>query len=538
MQHIKGNLVDIKNRKIEACLVSYDTHIRNIKRLDENVDRYILPGFVDAHVHIESSMLVPSEFARLAVVHGTVATVSDPHEIANVLGVEGVEYMLEDAKQVNFKFNFGAPSCVPATSFETAGAIINSKAIVELLKHPDIRYLAEMMNWPGVLYKDAEVMAKIKAAQDAGKPVDGHAPGLMGDQALEYMSAGISTDHECFTYEEGLHKLTNGMKILIREGSAAKNYDALIDLLKIDVAKIMFCSDDKHPDDLIESHIDELVRRTLKRGFDLYDVLAAACVNPVEHYRLDVGLLKEGDPADFIITDSIDGDFKVEETWINGEQVAKAGKTDIPATESKVVNNFQADPINAEDLKASLTKDDVPAIVVEDGQLITGKGTIDRNELDSNQVCLKKDVLKLVVYNRYQQANPAIAWVQNFNLSEGALASTVAHDSHNIIAVGADDEAIAKAINLLVENTGGISYSIEGKESVLPLPVAGIMTNADGHEVAKQYEEMTQYLREKLGCRLTSPYMTLSFLALLVIPKLKLSDKGLFDAEAFEFVAI
>ncbi len=538
MQHIKGNLVDIKNRKIEACLVSYDTHIRNIKRLDENVDRYILPGFVDAHVHIESSMLVPSEFARLAVVHGTVATVSDPHEIANVLGVEGVEYMLEDAKQVNFKFNFGAPSCVPATSFETAGAIINSKAIVELLKHPDIRYLAEMMNWPGVLYKDAEVMAKIKAAQDAGKPVDGHAPGLMGDQALEYMSAGISTDHECFTYEEGLHKLTNGMKILIREGSAAKNYDALIDLLKIDVAKIMFCSDDKHPDDLIESHIDELVRRTLKRGFDLYDVLAAACVNPVEHYRLDVGLLKEGDPADFIITDSIDGDFKVEETWINGEQVAKAGKTDIPATESKVVNNFQADPINAEDLKASLTKDDVPAIVVEDGQLITGKGTIDRNELDSNQVCLKKDVLKLVVYNRYQQANPAIAWVQNFNLSEGALASTVAHDSHNIIAVGADDEAIAKAINLLVENKGGISYSIEGKKSVLPLPIAGIMTNADGYEVAKQYEEMTQYLREKLGCRLTSPYMTLSFLALLVIPKLKLSDKGLFDAEAFEFVAI
>ena len=538
MQHIKANLVDIKNRRIEPAIISYDTHIRKIDLIQEEMDVFILPGFVDAHVHIESSMLVPSEFARLAVVHGTVATVSDPHEIANVLGVAGVEYMLEDAGQVNFKFNFGAPSCVPATSFETAGATIDSKAIMELLQHPNIRYLAEMMNWPGVLFQDEEVMAKIKAAQTVGKPVDGHAPGLMGDQALQYISAGISTDHECFTYEEGLHKLTNGMKILIREGSAAKNYEALIDLLKVDASKIMFCSDDKHPDDLIESHIDELVRRSLKRGFDLYDVLRAACINPVEHYQLDVGNLREGDPADFILTNRIDEDFKVKETWINGELVAKDSKTHIASTKSKVVNNFRAKPVKPENLIGSLTKEKVPVIVVEDGQLITGKGAIDRSDLDANQVCVEKDVLKLVVYNRYQQAHPAVAWVQNFNLSDGALASTVAHDSHNIIAVGTNDNAIARAINLLVENKGGIAYSIESRESVLPLPVAGIMTTEEGHQVAKQYQEMTQYLREKLGCRLTSPYMTLSFLALLVIPKLKLSDKGLFDAEAFEFVDI
>ena len=455
------------------------------------------------------------------------------------LGVEGVEYMIADGRKVNFKFNFGAPSCVPATSFETAGATVSSDDIERLLKKPDVKYLAEMMNWPGVLAREEEVMKKIVVAQRLGKPVDGHAPGLIDRQAEEYISAGISTDHECFTYEEGLGKLKKGMKILIREGSAAKNFEALVDLFRVDPKKLMFCSDDKHPDDLIVGHIDQLVRRTLAKGFDVYDVLLAACVSPVEHYGLDVGLLKVGDPSDFILIDELSPQFKVTETWINGQQVASEGISKLSISDKKIVNRFNTDLKSPKDFSLKVGRGRAHVIDVEDGQLVTEKSIHNfPKESEQFESDTDADVLKLTVVNRYENASPSLALVRNFGLTRGALASSVAHDSHNIVAVGTNDKDLANAVNLVIRSKGGISYSVQEESRVLPLEVAGLMTTQDGYQVAHQYTQMTSFVQNELGAKLAAPYMTLSFLALLVIPKLKLSDKGLFDAEKFQFLPL
>lgn len=537
MHSIKANLIDISGRAIYPVKIEFDSHIRSVTRIDELVDRYTLPGFVDAHVHIESSMLVPSEFARWAVVHGTVGTVSDPHEIANVLGMEGVRYMIDDGKQVNFKFNFGAPSCVPATTFESAGAVINSDDVRELLDMKEIKYLAEMMNWPGVLYQDEEVYKKLDHAKALGLPIDGHAPGLKGEEATKYASAGIFTDHECFTIEEALDKLKAGMKIIIREGSAAKNFEALIPLIDDYPDRIMFCSDDKHPDYLMVSHIDELVRRSLAKGHDLYSVLKAACINPVQHYGLEIGLLNKGDAADFLLIDHPD-QFNILETWIDGKLVAKEGQTLISPKKSQVLNNFSATNITLEDLKLEVTGKELQAIVAIDHQLITESEWHPVSALNTDQVSLDQDVLKLVVMNRYNQSKPAIAFIKNFGLKTGAIASTVAHDSHNIIAVGTSDESLTEAINLLVECKGGVSAVSDQHSHVLPLPVAGLMSTADGATVAEQYTLIDNFTKEVLGSTLTSPFMTLSFMALLVIPSVKLSDQGLFDGQEFKFTKV
>ncbi|MDU0370514.1 adenine deaminase [Hymenobacter endophyticus] len=500
---------------------------------------YALPGFVDAHVHVESSLLVPSEFARLAVVHGTVATVSDPHEIGNVLGVAGVQYMLQNAAQVPFKFCFGAPSCVPATPFETAGAEITAQDIELLFReHPEIGYLAEMMNWPGVLGRDELVMEKIRLAQQYNRPVDGHAPGLRGEDAARYASAGISTDHECFTAEEALDKLAVGMKVLIREGSAARNFEALIDLLPEHHEHLMFCSDDKHPDTLVLGHINQLVRRAVARGQNVLQVLRVACRNPVEHYRLPVGLLREGDPADFIVVDDIT-EFQVRQTYLNGELVADNGRTLIPAVPVAVVNNFTADPVRpaAFHLLAPQAAATVRVIECFDGQLITARHDVPAR-VESGLVMpnIAQDVLKLTVVNRYQPSPPAVAFIQGFGLQRGALASSVGHDSHNITAVGCDDESLARAVNLVIEARGGLAVvAPDGRELILPLPVAGLMSDQPGPEVAAAYSAVDALAKE-LGSTLQAPFMTLSFMALLVIPSLKLSDKGLFDGEAFRFV--
>lgn len=536
MEAIKTNLIDLFQRKIYPVKISFDTHIREIIPVEKVEGPYALPGFVDAHVHIESSMLPPSEFARLAVVHGSVATVSDPHEIANVLGVAGVNYMIENGDLVDFKFNFGAPSCVPATAFETAGATIDAADIRQLLERPEIKYLAEMMNWPGVLFEDAEVMEKIAISRELGKPIDGHAPGLKGEEAIKYLSAGISTDHECFTYEEGLHKLKHGMKILIREGSAAKNFEALIDLFNVDSSKIMFCSDDKHPDDLIHGHIDELVRRALAKGFDLFDVLRASCVNPVDHYGLDVGQLRIGDPADFILIDAPTPNFKVKVTYIDGKKVAENGVSHIERQPARLANNFKTDHKSPQDFHLEINGSHAQVMVVEDGQLITKTESVATSLLQPGQYNLQQDLLKLTVVNRYQNADPAVAYVTNFHLKAGAIASSVAHDSHNIIAVGTNDEDLCAAVNLIIENRGGVAVAHGGNKQVLPLEVAGLMSTLDGYEVAAQYTALTDYAKSELGCQLYSPFMTLSFLALLVIPQLKLSDKGLFDGHEFQFV--
>lgn len=537
---ITGNFVDVHQQKIYPAQITVENKkIVSIKGIPDSrltAHDYILPGFIDSHVHIESSMLVPSEFARLAVVHGTVGTVSDPHEIANVCGMEGVEFMIENGKTVPFKFNFGAPSCVPATIFETAGAALDSTDVEKLLQREEIKYLSEMMNFPGVLHEDEEVMKKIAAAHKLLKPVDGHAPGLRGEDAKNYIAAGITTDHECFTKEEALDKLQNGMKIIIREGSAAKNFDALIDLLHDYPNQMMFCSDDKHPDSLVLGHINQLCARAVAKGIDIFKILKAACVNPVLHYRLDIGLLKEGDPADFIIVKDLQ-DFEVVKTFIDGELVAEGGTSKIKTQKSKVINNFNCSKKETDDYVFPHTSRYSPiAIEALDGQLITNKLSFNPKIEDGKVVSdTGNDVLKIVVVNRYQQAAVAKSFIKNFGLKQGALASSVAHDSHNIVAVGTDDESICKAVNMIIEHKGGVSCIKDNLELIVPLPVAGLMSNEDGYHVAQQYSLIDKAAKDA-GSTLASPFMTLSFMALLVIPHLKLSDKGLFDGDSFEFV--
>ena len=538
---IQGNIVDILARNIYfGELHLAEGRISRIRMLSDGINTaapYITPGFVDAHVHIESSMLVPSSFARLAVVHGTVATVSDPHEIANVCGEEGIEFMIANGRTVPFKFHFGAPSCVPATKFETAGAELDAAAVRRLLERDDIYYLSEMMNFPGVLNGDTEVMEKIAAAKTLDKPVDGHAPGLRGEDAHRYIAAGISTDHECFTPGEALDKLQHGMKILIREGSAAKNFDALIGLLEKYPEQIMFCTDDKHPDSLVAGHIDQLCARAIEKEIDLFNILRAACINPVLHYRMNVGLLREGDPADFILMEELEH-FDVLETWVNGQLVARNGQSLIPHQDTSTVNRFSREPLNADAFRIPATREPQPAIEALNGQLITNRIPITSNDLNvENGFYLsnpKTDLLKICVVNRYGQAPVALGFVKNFGLKKGAIASSVAHDSHNIIAVGVDDISLCAAVNLVIREKGGISCVSPDKEAVLSLPVAGLMSNDDGYEVAKAYTEIDSMAKD-LGSTLAAPFMTLSFMALLVIPELKLSDKGLFNGATFGF---
>lgn len=654
---IIGRLVDILQKNIYPAEVTLENGmIRSVKPLPPTADAshagdpkaassataadpssggpFILPGFIDAHVHIESSLLIPSEFARLAVTHGTVATVSDPHEIANVCGLPGIEFMIRNGKSVPFHFNFGAPSCVPATRFETAGATLDAAAVTTLLEMPEIKYLSEMMNFPGVLHKDPEVMEKIAAAHRLGKPVDGHAPGLRGEQAREYISAGISTDHECFTAEEALDKLKLGMKILIREGSAAKNFDALIGLLNDWPDQMMFCSDDKHPDSLVAGHIDRLCARAVAKGIDVFKVLKAACINPVEHYKLGSGTLRPGDSADFIVVEDLQH-FNVLQTYIKGTLVAQTGTSHIASTTlaaspspttgssqliASPINQFNCNPRTPADFAYPLNKwgeeENVELVyVIEalDGQLITNRLVVPVADtlpkgglLNSNP---EKDILKIVVVNRYRPNAPvAKSFIKNFGLKRGALASSVAHDSHNIVAVGVDDESICRAVNLVIAQQGGLSCvdpsgpanpaapatsaitpatsaitpagpanptapaasnaatpanpaspaappappftpvsditgepitlpgaTAGGTELILPLPVAGLMSMNDGYSVADAYTAI-DHLTKGMGCTLAAPFMTLSFMALLVIPHLKLGDLGLFDGDAFKLL--
>jgi len=540
---VEGNIINITKRNIFFGEVEIeDGKIKSISKISEQKEgaHFISPGFIDSHVHIESSMLIPSEFARLAVVHGTVSTISDPHEIANVCGMEGVEFMIENGNTVPFKFNFGAPSCVPATTFETAGAELDHDDVKSLLARPEIKYLSEMMNFPGVLYKDEEVLKKIAAAHALGKPVDGHAPGLRGDMVQQYIDAGISTDHECFTAEEALDKLQRGMKILIREGSAAKNFEALIDLLNDWPEMMMFCSDDKHPDSLVESHINQLCARAVEKGIDIFNILQAACINPILHYKLDVGSLQINENADFIVLEDLKT-FKVKQTYIDGLLLAENGKTvgnwvkHIEDRES--VNHFDCSLKQEEDfVYPFIGQEEIPVIEALDGQLITNRLSAKPKVLNNNIISnLENDVLKMVVVNRYHNAPVAVSFVKNFGLKQGAIASSVAHDSHNIIAVGVDDKSICEAVNLVINETGGVAALGNGKEEVLALPVAGLMSNHNGYQVAESYTSIDQFAKD-LGSTLLAPFMTLSFMALLVIPRLKLSDKGLFDGDEFKFL--
>lgn len=538
---LTGKMVNIREKRIEEVCISIEngriSKIVPAEGADLQVTGLIMPGFIDSHVHVESSMLVPSEFARLAVVHGTVGTISDPHEIANVCGMDGVMYMIENGKTVPFKFSFGAPSCVPATQFETAGAALDASDVDKLLQMPEIRYLSEMMNFPGVLFSDPEVMKKIASAKQYNKPVDGHAPGLRGEDARKYIAAGISTDHECFTAEEALDKLNLGMKILIREGSAAKNFEALIGLMNEHYENMMFCSDDKHPDSLALGHINQLCARAVAKGIDVFKVLQAACINPVNHYKMDVGTLQPGDPADFIIIKDLTG-FEVLATYINGGKVAENGRSLIQTERAGIINSFDCSPkTEAHFAMPWAGEENIEVIEALDGQLITNKLHLKPCVKDGLVIPdTSADMLKMVVINRYHEAPVAKAFIRNFGMKAGAIASTVAHDSHNIVAVGVNDESLCQAVNLVIKQRGGISAVGAGKEKVLPLPVAGLMSNLDGYEVAEAYTAIDTMVKKDLGSTLAAPFMTLSFMALLVIPHLKLSDKGLFDGDQFRLI--
>jgi adenine deaminase len=543
---LSANLVDLHQRRIYPAEITLENglilQIQEVARVPAEAG-FILPGFIDAHVHIESSMLPPSEFARMAVVHGTVATVSDPHEIANVLGNEGVAFMLEDVSRSPLKFCFGAPSCVPATSFETAWAILDAADVELLLQNPAIGYLSEMMNFPGVLHNDPEVMAKIAAAKRLGKPVDGHAPGLRGEAAQRYFAAGITTDHECFSYEEGLEKARLGVKILIREGSAARNFEALWPLVQEFPAQVMFCSDDKHPDDLVKGHINQLAARAVAHGCDLFDTLWAACLNPIEHYSLSVGQLREGDPADFIRVADLQA-FRVLETWIDGKKVAENGKTLLPRLSVDAPNQFLAKPRKAADFQLfeQSASTQLRIIKVFDGEIVTGEIAGSVSEIRDGQYLpdVSQDLLYIAVLNRYTpNAKPALGFVQGFGLKYGALASSVAHDSHNIVAVGTSDEALAEAVNAVIQAKGGIAATNgAGDTRVLPLPIAGLMSQSNGWQLAEEYSRLDAWVKAELGCGLRAPFMSLSFLALPVIPKLKMTDLGLFDVDRFGFVGV
>ncbi len=529
---ISGNIIDVSKRSIFPGTIHLSNgKIERIEESSESFNTFILPGLIDAHIHIESSMLTPGAFAVAAVSRGTTAVVSDPHEIANVLGLEGVKFMISDASKVPLKFYFGAPSCVPATTFERSGAVLNHTDIRELLRMPEIKYLAEMMNFPGVINNDAEILEKIAAAREAGKPVDGHAPGLTGVQLRKYINAGISTDHECGTIEEAKEKISLGMKILIREGSAARNLDSLKDLLTTDPEMVMLCSDDLHPEMLSRGHINKLVARLINEGYDLFDVIRSCSINPSEHYKLSTGWLQKGQTADFIVVDDY-RTMNVLDTWIDGNLVYSNGSVRFDYQEPEPVNNFKCSEITQDDILVPVEDRKMRVIQAFDKELLTREIQVDIKEKPYVEADTGKDILKLVVKDRYSDSPPAIAFIRGFGLKKGAFASSVAHDSHNIICVGSTDDDIVLAINEIVRLKGGLAVSSGSKLSSLQLKIGGIMSHKQCDEVAATYEALTGEVKS-LGCTLSAPFMTLSFMALLVIPELKLSDSGLFDGTKF-----
>ena len=538
MSEISGYVVDVISKKITKGIVRFENGIiKEIIPTEEVENQYIIPGFVDAHIHIESSMMLPSEFARYSVIHGTVACVCDPHEIANVCGIEGIDYMIENGRQSPMKFYFGAPSCVPSTHHETSGAELDADDVENLLLRDDIYFLAEMMNFPGVIHNNKQVHAKLDAAKRIGKPIDGHAPELKGNDLIAYASGGITTDHECITIAEAEAKIALGMTVQIREGSAAKNFDDLLSLLDNHPDKIMFCSDDKHPDDLLKNgHVNTLARRAVAAGYDPIDVLRICSLTPIRHYKLDVGLLQQGDEADFVVVNNLK-DFEVKETYIRGVKVSENGKPLYPRfIPTELINQFNAKKITVEQLNVNHSGGEMKVIHVDDGQLFTREILHLPGHENGNVVSdIENDILKLVVYNRYQPSEPAIAFIKNIGLKRGALASTVAHDSHNIVAVGTSDAEIVSAINQIIDSRGGILACEGYKTCLLSLPIGGLLSDIDGYLIAKRYEEVDAMAKE-LGSTLRAPFMTVAFMSLLVIPELKLGDRGLFDGRNFKFV--
>lgn len=529
---LSGNIVDVIQRRIFRGRIHVEDGV--VRKVDEDPDAtgdsFFSPGLIDAHVHVESSLLSPVEFARAAVAHGTLGAVCDPHEIANVLGIEGVGWMIRNGSHSPFHFLWGAPSCVPATPFETAGAKFGPEEVATLLDRPGIGFLSEVMNFPAVIQGDEMIMDIVAEAKKRKMPVDGHAPGVMGEDLEAYAGAGIETDHECVTLEEGRARCRLGMKVAIREGTAARNFDQLWPLLNEFPDGVFLCTDDQHPDELETGYINRLCAIAVSKGVDPMTVLCAATVNPVRHYRMDIGLLQPGDAADFVEWRDLNA-FSCLRSWIRGQLVAKDGVSRLPRHPVHIVNEFNTNRCSPADFQWKARRGPVPVIVAEDGQLITGRQDLNDAGPDTNL-----DLLRIVVVNRYRPVRPAVGLIRNFGLKKGAIASSVAHDSHNIVCVGTDEASIAGAVNLVIECNGGLSAYGPGAERVLPLPVAGLMSDGECSPVGAAYRGLSELARE-WGCAFHSPYMTLSFMALLVIPRLKLSDRGLFDVDRFELIS-
>ncbi len=549
--NIKGHIVDVVRREIyDGELVVEGERIVEVRRceLGDGVWSYLLPGFIDSHVHIESSMMVPRKFARIAAIHGTTGVIADPHEIGNVLGVEGVDYMIRSGREAQFNFCFGAPSCVPAVGgdIETSGAVIGADDIEKLMERDDIGYLAEMMNYPGVLSGDKEVLRKIEAARRNGKPVDGHAPGLTGRQRDMYTATGISTDHECSTLEEGRSCINAGMKVIIREGSAAKDYERLSPLIGESPNMVMLCTDDCHPDDFVRGHINSIVKRAIADGYDLWDILQVACVNPQKHYNQHWGLLQAGDPATYIMVDSLNQHFRVESTVIRGQEVfnynASLPSEISPKGDEDVYtqfpNRFMAKPITAADISIDIKSGDTAHVILaSDGSLLTQheKILLTGNPLTDMRYPWN-EVQKIVVYNRYEpDAKPVVGLIRGFGIKCGAIAGSVAHDCHNIVAVGSSDEYLVRAINRVVEMKGG--QVVVGPDEMLdiPLPIAGLMAPMSGHEIAFRTLLLHEMVRT-IGCPMKSPFITMAFMCLPVIPEIKITDKHLMDTKTMSVI--
>ena len=536
---ISGSIVDVIRRIIfKGRIYIKNGKIYDIQPSDSVNNVFILPGLIDAHVHIESSMLTPGRYAQNAVKHGVISVVTDPHEIVNVCGVEGMKYMIEDSQKVPFKFYFGVPSCVPATPFENSGAKIDAEQIAELFDTYNLKFLAEMMNFPGVINQDPEVMSKIKVALDRGLPIDGHAPGVTGENLLKYVNAGITTDHECSTMAEALEKIKLGMKIIIRNGSAAKNYNDLFELINTYPDQVMICTDDFHPDNFASEYLEQFIKNRKKKNVEFWNLMQALTINPIDHYKLNVGLLQMDDPADFIVVNNLQ-QFNVLQTWIDGRCVFDGAETfDYVPNENKI-NNFLVKEITADQIKIAPTSDRLNVIKAFDGQLYTEHMVVKPKVVDDNCISdIEHNILKIVVLNRYtENAEPSVGFVHGFGLKNGAFAGSVAHDSHNIVAIGVTDSDIVRAINEIVKHKGGLSV-VNGEDThFLPLPIAGLMSDDEVETVAEKYNELDNMVKS-LGSKLKSPFMTMAFMPLLVIPKLKISDQGLFDVVKFNFTPL
>ncbi len=523
----------IKRESFGATMRIRDGKIEKIEKDSSIMHPVILPGFIDSHVHVESSMLTPSNFAKAAVKHGTVAVVTDPHEIANVAGVKGVEFMINDAKGSDLKFYFGAPSCVPASPFDECFEPFTPEIIDGLMKREDIHFLAEMMNFPGVIYKSESVMHIIGKAHTVNKPVDGHVPGLSGDALKSYVSAGITTDHECFTLDEALEKIKLGMKILIRDGSAAKNFGALHPLIMGYSKHLMFCTDDCHPDELLHGHINLKVKQSLALGYDVFDVLQVSSVNPVNHYKLNVGLLQEGDSADFLVVDNLQN-LNVKSTFINGVDVLET-KESVQKSYSALNYVFPTN-FNPSSLDLKVVSNKVKTIEVINDELITNTVVVN-NEAETLSCNLKEDVLKIAVLSRYMENELSVGLIKGFGMKKGAIAASIAHDSHHIISVGCDNHSIEKCLKFIIKNKGGVCYFDGEQLHGLPLPVYGLMTDSTAEVAAAAYEKINSKVIAD-GCKLKAPFMTMSFMSLSVIPHLKITPAGLFDVDKFNYTEL